>query len=288
MSDHPQTPGAAPPAANRRWGDLGVRAASGLVLVAIAILTARRGGTLFVLTWGAAALAVFWEWQRLLGRPSLPRLVVGFAALVVAAAAAWSDATTAAVVALVVGAGALAALDRAGSRLWPAAGLAYAGLFIVALISLRSSFPFGSHAIIWLFATVWSTDVFAYFGGRLFGGPKLWPRVSPSKTWSGTLTGLAAGALVGSWVVLRDPPAPTPIMPIFWLSLATAALSQIGDAFESGIKRRFGVKDSSSLIPGHGGVMDRLDGFIAAAVFAFVFGLLRAQTTVAGGLFYWP
>ena len=275
-------------APKRRWGDLGVRAASGLVLIVIALVTARGGGTLFVAIWAAAAIGVFWEWQRLPGRSSNLRLAIGIAALLAATALARSDATAAALHVVAVGAGVLAAMGESALRLWPAAGLAYAGLFIVALISLRSSFPFGSHAIIWLFATVWSTDVFAYFGGRLIGGPKIWPRVSPSKTWSGTLTGLAAGAAIGTGVVLRDPPAPTPMLPILLLSLATAALSQVGDALESAIKRHFGVKDSSSLIPGHGGLMDRLDGFVAAAVFAFVFGLIRAQTTVAGGLFYWP
>lgn len=264
-----------------------MRAVSGLVLIAVAVVTARIGGPLFLITWIVAAAAIFWEWQRLPGAAALSRLVVGFVALVAAAIAAAADSTLLALLILAVGAGVLAAIPAA-DRLWAAAGLVYAGLLVVALVSLRSSFPFGSHAIIWLFATVWSTDVFAYFGGRLIGGPKIWPRVSPSKTWSGTLTGLAAGALFGTWVVLRDPPAPTPIAPIFLLSLAAAALSQVGDAFESALKRHFGVKDSSNLIPGHGGVMDRLDGFIAAAVFAFVFGLIRAQTTVAGGLFYWP
>ena len=272
----------------RRWGDLGVRAVSGLVLVAVALVTARLGGALFVLFWLAGAIAVYWEWQRLLGRPSVARLALGIGVLAVSTIAARSDAIAPALLALVVGAGVLAAIAESGKRLWTAGGLVYAGLLIVALVSLRGTFPFGSHAIVWLFATVWSTDVFAYFGGRLIGGPKLWPRVSPSKTWSGTLTGLAAGALIGTWVVLRDPPAPTAMAPILLLSLSAAALSQGGDAFESAIKRHFGVKDSSSLIPGHGGAMDRLDGFIAAAVFAFVFGLIRAQTTVAGGLFYWP
>ena len=275
-------------AAKRRWGDLGVRAVSGLVLIAFALVTARQGGVLFVLTWLAAAIGVFWEWQRLPGHPSVARLAIGIVALAVTTVIARFDAPPLALLTLAVGMGVLTATAGPGSRLWTASGLAYAGLLVVALVSLRASFPFGSHAIVWLFATVWSTDVFAYFGGRLMGGPKLWPRVSPSKTWSGTLTGLAAGALIGSWVILRDPPAPTATTPIVLLSLSAAALSQVGDAFESALKRHFGVKDSSSLIPGHGGLMDRLDGFIAAAVFAFVFGLIRAQTTVAGGLFYWP
>jgi phosphatidate cytidylyltransferase len=189
--------------------------------------------------------------------------------------------------ALLVAAAASAALAGTGARTWAAGGLVYAGLLILAVISLRFSFPFGDRAIVWLFATVWSTDVFAYFGGRIIGGPKLWPRVSPSKTWSGTITGLAAGAALGTVVALRHLESPHALVPVLLLSVAAAALSQAGDAFESGIKRRFGVKDTSRLIPGHGGLMDRLDGFIAAAIFAFLIGLVRGLPSVAGGLFYW-
>lgn len=271
----------------RRWGDLGVRAVSGAVLVAIAIWTARHGGAIFVVAWLINAIVVFWEWQRLVGgaAPRL-RLWVGAGALVFAAAIARFDAAQALFL-LLLAAAAQAALAGRGARAWAAGGMVYAGLLIVAVTSLRFSFPYGSRALIWLFATVWSTDVFAYFGGRLIGGPKLWPRISPSKTWSGTLTGLVAGSLIGTFAALRDLSAPTAMTPVFLLSLSAAVLSQAGDAFESAVKRHFEVKDSSGLIPGHGGLMDRLDGFIAAAIFAFLFGLLRGLPSVAGGLFYW-
>ena len=271
----------------RRWSDLGARAISGLALIAIAVVSARHGGAPFVVVWLVAAIAVLREWQRLLGeRTARLRVAVGAVAIIVAALVARTDPASAM---LILGAAsvALAALARPGMRIWAAGGMVYAGLLAVAVISLRFSFPFGSRAIIWLFATVWSTDVFAYFGGRLIGGPKLWPRVSPSKTWAGTLCGLAAGASIGTFAAVRDLAEPTALGPVFALSLAAAVLSQAGDAFESAIKRHFGVKDSGQLIPGHGGVMDRLDGFIAAAVFAFVFGLLRGLPSVAAGLFYW-
>ncbi len=180
-----------------------------------------------------------------------------------------------------------AVLAGPGRRLWAAAGVLYAGTLVLAVLGLRFSPMFGARSIFWLFATVWSTDVFAYFGGRLIGGPKLWPRVSPSKTWSGTLTGIAAAGCLGTFVALRDLPAPTILLPVLALTLVTAAVSQAGDAFESAIKRRFGVKDSSRLIPGHGGVMDRLDGFTAAAVFAFALGAARGMPSTALGLFSW-
>ena len=178
-------------------------------------------------------------------------------------------------------------MPGAGHRAWAATGMAYAGLFVIAIVSLRISHPDGARALIWLFALVWATDVFAYLGGRLIGGPKLWPRISPSKTWSGTLTGLVAGAAIGTFVALRDRFDVAALVPVLALTLSAAILSQVGDALESAIKRHFGVKDTSRLIPGHGGLMDRLDGFIAAAAFACLFGLSRGLDSVAHGLFAW-
>jgi phosphatidate cytidylyltransferase len=252
-----------------------------------ALWSAQVGGSFFSIFWFAASVAVLWEWQRLVGGKRLvSRCFVGVLALGLAVMLVRVD-LSGAFAALLVAAAASAALAGTGARTWAAGGLVYAGLLILAVISLRFSFPFGDRAIVWLFATVWSTDVLAYFGGRIIGGPKLWPRVSPSKTWSGTITGLAAGAALGTFVALRHLESPHALVPVLLLSVAAAALSQAGDAFESGIKRRFGVKDTSRLIPGHGGLMDRLDGFIAAAIFAFLIGLVRGLPSVAGGLFYW-
>ncbi len=124
--------------------------------------------------------------------------------------------------------------------------------------------------------------------GRLIGGPKLAPRISPGKTWSGFLVGVSCGAAFGAVVAHVWPNAQAPLGPVFVLGLAAGALAQAGDLFESWVKRRFGVKDSSRLIPGHGGVMDRIDGFIAAAIFAALFGLWRGvPPSAAAGLFYW-
>ena len=283
----------------RRLGDLAVRATSGLVMIAVAVSTTLFGGAVFAIFWLAASIAVHWEWQTLVGRKNLAmRIGLGALALLVAVwvlspkLTPFSGSTQIDVVPLgvVLLAGAATQALLVGRRLgpWAAAGSLYSGLFIVSVLALRFSFPDGSRAIIWLFAVVWSTDIFAYFGGRLIGGPKLWPRISPSKTWSGTLTGVAAGALAGTFVSVRDLMEPTSIVCVFALSLSAAILSQAGDAFESAMKRRFGVKDSSRLIPGHGGAMDRLDGFIAATLFAFTIGLLRGLPSVANGLFCWP
>ena len=133
-----------------------------------------------------------------------------------------------------------------------------------------------------------ATDIMAYFGGRLVGGPKLWPRVSPGKTWSGAVIGAAMGALLGAVVGLFVAPSGARLIPILLLGLAAAIVEELGDLFESAIKRRFGAKDSSHLIPGHGGMMDRLDGFVAAATFAALVAWARSSGDwIAGGLFQW-
>jgi phosphatidate cytidylyltransferase len=157
---------------------------------------------------------------------------------------------------------------------------------------LRSSFPFGRWAIGWLFAIVWGTDAAAYFAGRLIGGPKFLPNISPSKTWSGTGVGILAGALIGLGFLavaahVSQIETLTPNLPVLFFGLVLAAVSQMGDLFESWMKRQFGAKDSGHFIPGHGGLMDRVDGFVATAVFAVILGALRAFPTPAEGLFHW-
>ncbi len=275
-------------AGSRRWSDLGTRTASALVMVVLALTTTHRGGAVFLLFWLAAAVAIQWEWQRLVGGARLvARFITGGATLAVMATTLDRPSAALTLLILAVGTIAAAALAGDGKRLWAAGGVCYAGLLLVAAVWLRESFPYGARSILWLFAVVWATDCFAYFGGRLIGGPKLWPRISPSKTWSGTLTGVGFGGAAGACTALYGLSGAAPLGPILVLSFAAAALSQAGDAFESGIKRHFGVKDSSWLIPGHGGVMDRLDGFAAAAIFALLVGLSRDMPSIAGGLFYW-
>ena len=136
------------------------------------------------------------------------------------------------------------------------------------------------------FATVWTTDIFAYFCGRAIGGPLLWPRISPKKTWSGAIGGLIGGVAAGVAVAYASGVGRLGIVGVMGLLLSV--LAQAGDLFESAVKRRFGAKDASRLIPGHGGLMDRLDGFLVAAVAALLIGLLRAGTAApARGLLVW-
>jgi phosphatidate cytidylyltransferase len=267
--------------------DLPARAAAGLVLMIVALAAAAAGGYWFTAFWLIAALAVHWEWQNLIGGPNQHlRAAIGGAGLVVAAPLATNDSAFWAVVALLAAAVAasLTSGTRPRIRVLPGAGVFYAGAMLVAVCLLRASWPFGLYAILWLFAVVWGADVMAYFGGRLIGGPKLWPRVSPGKTWSGFWVGVVSGAAAG----LLTAPLANSFLVLFCLGLATAAVAQGGDLFESALKRRFGVKDSGRLIPGHGGLMDRLDGFIAAAAFVALIGGARyGIDNIAAGIFQW-
>ncbi len=143
-----------------------------------------------------------------------------------------------------------------------AGGLLYAGLPAIALIWLRDQ-PQGLGLVVWVLTIVWATDIFAYFAGRAIGGPKIAPKISPKKTWAG-LVGGVIGAMVVGWYVARWAHFPATLFAS--LSGGLAVLSQAGDFFESWLKRRVGVKDSGTLLPGHGGIMDRVDGLVPVAV----------------------
>ncbi len=259
-------------------------------MVALALGALWLGGDWFALFWLLAGLAVLWEWQNMIGAPApFARFACGAACLVVVGVLARQLALDLAFPLLLAGCAGVAWLAGPGKRVWAAGGLVYAAALVVSVIVLRLSLFDGLEAILWLFAVVWGTDVMAYFGGRTIGGPKLWPRVSPKKTWSGFLTGVSCGALlgVGAMKIFHGAP-PRNVLPLFAMGLVTAIVSQAGDFFESAIKRHFGVKDSSHLIPGHGGFMDRLDGFLFAAAFAAIVGAMRqGPGTIAIGVLRW-
>jgi phosphatidate cytidylyltransferase len=287
QGDDPASPAVRDAAGRRRrlLADLLPRAASAVVLAALALAAVWRGGVFFAIVWFGAALAVGFEWQNLIGAARLRlRFLIAGAAL---AAAAWFVAQgQLSFACAVLGVAGLALALAAGPqrRLWAFCGIIYAGSLIVSVNAVYASPAAGARAIFWLFATVWGTDVFAYFGGRLIGGPKLWPKVSPSKTWSGTLSGVFAGALIGLMIGVAGPDGAKFAAPLFGLGIVAGLVSQGGDIFESAVKRRFGAKDSSALIPGHGGFMDRLDGFVAAAAFTAALIALHGLTLGGRGL----
>ena len=280
MNEAAPSPGPA-----RKPSDLAPRVASALVMVALALAALWAGGFWFHLFWLVAGAAIVWEWQTMIDAPNrAPRLIFGVVALAASAALTANLAIEWALAAALVGALAAGAAAGRGKGPWAATGVVYACALVMATTLLRDSEFRGLESIVWLFAVVWTTDVMAYFGGRMIGGPKLWPRVSPSKTWSGFVTGVSCGAVAG----LAVAPVGSSIPHVAVLSLLAAMVSQGGDLFESSVKRRFGVKDSSQLIPGHGGVMDRLDGFLAAAAFAALVAFARAGfASPAAALFSW-
>jgi phosphatidate cytidylyltransferase len=168
---------------------------------------------------------------------------------------------------------------------WRIAGMIYAAVAFFAPVMLRADINHGFAALVFLFAIVWMTDIMGYAVGRVVGGAKLWQAVSPNKTRSGAIGGmagaLAAGIVIAAWLSFA-------VLPIAILSVILSLVAQAGDLFESALKRRFGAKDTGHLIPGHGGLMDRLDGFIAAALVAAVIGIMRGGFSAAAtGLLVW-
>ncbi len=249
-------------------GDLRMRAASSLVLVVLALAAGYLGGFWFLGLIIAIGLAMAWEWGQVVRRNEhVGAIFLGHCASIAAAAILlfigqvfWSLA--------VLGAGTLVVAILAYNRrcLPSALGVLYVGLPALGLIWLRSAEPAGLLAVFFIFAVVWTTDTFSYVVGKLIGGPRLWSALSVKKTWAGLLGGIiAAGFAAYSFATFTNP-ASTVALTGIGLTLSVAA--QIGDLTESAIKRQFGVKNTSDLIPGHGGVMDRMDGIVAAVVVA--------------------
>jgi phosphatidate cytidylyltransferase len=269
-----------------RFGsDLKPRVAAAAAMGSLALATAWMGGFVFAAFWSLASIVVLWEWQRLVGGARLAeRVSAGGLMIALAALFALHNSVPGVAAALLFGVVAVGWLAERRKWTWAAGGALYAGALAASLGLLRVSPNFGLAAILWLFAVVWGTDIAAYFAGRLIGGPRLWPSVSPGKTWAGAIVGALAGGALGLMLAAWT----NRLAALFCLGLVTAIMSELGDLFESALKRRFGVKDSSGLIPGHGGLMDRLDAFVAASVFAAVVGGVNSRSTfIAGGLFQW-
>lgn len=263
-------PGNAKPGPSK---ELIARVASAVVLIPVALVAAYWGGWPFALFWLAAGVAMMVEWTNMTRveplRPVQTVFGVGLAVLTALFLMGTDLAASVAAALAFLVAGTLLARGGMG-RVWAASGFFYAAIIVVVPPLVRAHPNLGLIGLLWMFAVVWATDIAAYFTGRALGGPKLWPAVSPKKTWSGFLGGLFAGALGGfliAWGSQR-----LGLMPPFslrntiLLSMVASVASQLGDLGESALKRHCDVKDSSHLIPGHGGVMDRLDGFWAVSL----------------------
>ncbi len=246
--------------------ELATRVVVGLLLAAVALGTLWAGGAAFALLVAVAVLLVLAEWAAMhgIGRG---QLLVGLLILATTCLLAALGRPLEALLLLFVAAGSLLLFGitfAPRARGFLSSGLLYAGLPAVALIWLRGQEP-GLALVLWAFGIVWATDIAAYFAGRAIGGPKLAPRISPNKTWAGLGGGVAAAALfAGVSGPVLGWQAPPLLLALFGAGLALAA--QGGDLAESHWKRRAGVKDSGRLLPGHGGVMDRVDGLVPVAI----------------------
>jgi phosphatidate cytidylyltransferase len=261
------TAGTVPPA---NASALRTRVVSALILAPVALIPAYLGGHVWDVLVAIMGACMAWEWARLCGGGRVSRagalsMAIAPAAVVVAALPGAGVIPALAIVgAGVVLVGLGASLEGARSPIWPAAGVAYVGVPCLAMAWLRAMPDHGLATLLWVLALVWATDTGAYIAGRGLGGPKLAPRISPNKTWAGLIGGMVAAAMTGvAASFLLENAEAWIIVPV---SAALAAVEQAGDLFESAVKRHFGVKDSSRLIPGHGGVLDRVDGLLAVSV----------------------
>jgi phosphatidate cytidylyltransferase len=274
MSDHSEPGGEeAPPRVGIAWlgGDFPTRLVSGLAMAAVAAAGLFAGEVAFKALVFVVALLLSWEWGRLVhgrGGDVVVAVHIGAAALAVGLAALGYVGLG--LLALPIGAILAMLLSLGRHSLSAALGVFYAGLPAVTLIWLRSDPTYGLRAAIFVIVVVVASDTGAFLAGRGLGGPKLWPSVSPNKTWAGLCGGVLAGAILGSLMAFSVPGASA--LRLGATAAVLAFLAQMGDLMESAIKRRFGAKDTSALIPGHGGIMDRVDGLVIAATAAGLAG----------------
>jgi phosphatidate cytidylyltransferase len=257
-------------------GDVRLRLASALVLAPPALVLAWLGGPYLAAMAILAAAGMGWEWARITGcgaGPLAGLVVLATALPVLAMALGPASLALALVPALTLAVWAAAWRVRGADSAWAALGAAWIALPCLSCLWLGGDGAVGRYAVLWLFATVWASDTGAFVAGRGLGGPRLAPRLSPNKTWTGALGGVLGAAFVAWAFAAWAGAAAAAVVPA---GIALGIAAQVGDLVESLAKRRFRVKDSGGLIPGHGGLLDRLDGMLAAAA-------LQALITLVGG-----
>jgi phosphatidate cytidylyltransferase len=276
---------AAPAAAEQGSRNLLMRVLAALVLAPLAIAIAYSGGWLWAALVALASIGLYVEWLMIVGLARKARVTAsGVAALAIAGICLIAARLDAALIVLAIGLVAVA-LVSPERRSWTATGFFYAAAAEIAAVLVRLDSNNGFVVLVFVLLVVWVTDIGGYFAGRGIGGPKLWPRVSPKKTWAGAIGGFVASLVVAVGFAALGLGKTSALL---LLAALFSIVSQLGDLFESAVKRRFGVKDSSQLIPGHGGLLDRLDGLVAALVVAAIFGVLRGGADGVGrGLMVW-
>lgn len=256
--------------------NLTLRILSAAVLIPLALAATWAGGFWFAAFAGIIALLSVHEWLTISGTPHLSaRSILAFGALAGSAVVYYITGWPLLAV-FIIAAVAAIAWGFAGEPRWVAcASVWHPALPFIALTALREQSQSGFASIVFLFAVVWATDIFAYFAGKSIGGPKLAPSISPGKTWSGaiggTVCGIIAGLVAGWYFNGHSMPA------LAFLALGMSVAGQVGDLLESRLKRIFGVKDSGNLIPGHGGVLDRVDALVIAAIVLWAAASLMAS-----------
>ncbi|CAN5371180.1 phosphatidate cytidylyltransferase [soil metagenome] len=272
-----------------KWRDLGVRTLSAAVLIPIVVLDVWVGGAWFDLMVALLAVMMAHEWTNMAHERRSSQFAVHATSGLCGVALPLGAGLMPALIAIAVLTAAAVLIDKQRDgpfSQWTFAGVPYIGLAAGALILLRHDSAAGVAAIIWLFAVVWAADTLAFFGGRVIGGPKLAPAISPNKTWAGLFGALAGGLLAGAaagWCLGYQS-----LSVLAGIGAVLALIEQGGDLFESALKRHFGTKDSGRLIPGHGGILDRVDGLVAAAIAAAAIGIVHSGSQSAGaGLLVW-
>jgi len=274
---------------DQKWSDLGVRTLSAAVLIPAVLADVWAGGIWFHLFVALIGVLMAQEWVRIVHDDDPLQFALHAAGAMCGALLPLVIGLEGGLltIAVIAGLSAALALWRApGGPAWRFLGVAYVSLPPIALVMLREDPNYGIPAILLVMLMVWAADTFAYFAGRIIGGPKLAPRISPKKTWAGLGGAMAGSALagfaVGWWLGLPG------LFGLVALAAVMAVVEQAGDLFKSAMKRRYGVKDSGRLIPGHGGVIDRVDGLVAVATAAAIIGGLRAGVGNTGaGLLFW-
>jgi phosphatidate cytidylyltransferase len=277
---------AAPAAATEQGSrNLLTRIVAAMVLAPLAIAIAYAGGWLWIVLVTLIVVGLYVEWLTVVGLARDIRVVLsGSAALAIAGLCLMAGRSEISFGVLGIGL-VVSALIAPERRNWVAAGFLYAAAAEVASVMVRLDAEKGFAALMLVLLVVWATDIGGYFAGRSIGGPKLWPRVSPKKTWAGAVGSFVASLAVAGGFAALDLGKTAPLL---LLGAVLSVVSLLGDLFESAVKRRFGVKDSSHIIPGHGGLLDRLDGFVAAVLVAAILGFVRGGADGVGrGLMVW-
>ena len=280
--------GAADPPQSANWRDLGIRTLSSAILIPAILVDIWLGDIWFHLLVALLAVMMAHEWTNIVHDRSSVQFALHAAAALCGAllspAIGWPS--TLAVIAIIAIVSLLLAMAQSRRpSIWLVSGIPYVGLPALAFVILRGESQAGMLTLMWLFAVVWAADICAYFVGRLIGGRKLAPVISPQKTWAG-LFGAIVGGMAAGFVVAYGMGFAS-LISLGLLGGVLAVIEQLGDLFESALKRHFGLKDSGRLIPGHGGVLDRVDGLVAASLVLAAIVIAAGHFGAANELFVW-